>query len=320
MRWRYHPQEIGCLPAPGAEGLPERLARALQERRPTGWVRHGGAYDARPGNHASAPRDAGLHAALVANGRSTLFTLEGHPDLALQRALLRSCDLAVIEGNLDGSCPLVVGLDAEGVGLERVREEDVERVVALVGPRPPRARLPPGGIPRFDAASEEDLVDHLLDLLETRGRGRPLVGVLLASADDRPEALAESSRILEAVCGRVVRVDDLPATVPGAERVPPSHPGWGEAGRILTAFEAFPDAALLVLDAAQPATRVERLLAQRDPLAVATAFRSRDTHMPEPGAILWEPRARDALAAALAGGSGCERRALVQSGTALLDS
>lgn len=321
MDWRYHPQEIAWRSLPDSDhALPQRLVLALQEHRPTGWVRHGGDFDAMPSGIPGAARDAGLHAVLVASGLRTLLSLEGHPDLALQRSLLRSCDLVVAQGMVDGSCPLVVELDADGKGLETLAPRDLGRVAALVGTRGPRMALPPGGIPRFPLDAMDELAEHLLDLLETRGRERPLVGILLAAPDEAAEAQAAAARALEERCGRVVRISTNAQGPTGIETIAPSHPSWGDGGRILTAFEAFPDASLLVVSPApEHVARLDRLLAERDVLAVATAYRARDTHMPDTGAIVWEPRARAALAATLATGSGCERRALVQSGTTLLD-
>lgn len=314
MLWQYHPQEIVWRPSPaGPTDGAARLAGALHAHRPAALVRHGAAYPS-----IGAPD--GLHGLLVANGTATSLVLQGHPDLPLQRTLLRSCDIVVAEGRIDSSCPWVVELDADGRGLEEIPPEQRGNVAALVGGRAPRAELPPGGIPRFGPDDPEGLAEHILDLLETRGRERPLVGILLASSDDSPEVRASGARALAERCARVLAVGAPEPGTPGVEAMPSAHPDWGDAGRILSAFEVLPQASLLVLDASSGhMARLDRLIAERDALAAATAFRARDTHMGDPGASVWEPRAREWLAAMLAAGTACARRTLVQAPTHLLE-
>lgn len=261
-----------------------------------------------------------MKALLVANGAATSLLLQGHPDLPLQRALLRSCDLVVAEGRIDSSCPWIVELDADGVGLEEIPFEQRGNVAALVGPRGPLAELPPGGIPRFPPNDLDSLADHVLDLFETRGRERTLTGILLASPSDSPESCAIAYQALAERCPRVIAVGTPPSAIPGAESIPSAHPGWGDAGRILSAFETLPESSLLVLEVSSPYVgRLDRLLSERDVLAAAAAFRNRDTHMPAPSASIWEPRAREWLAAMLAAGTACTRRTLVQAPTHLVE-
>lgn len=325
MDWQYHPQEIVWRPSRNSlPDAPARFAMALQAHRPTGWVRHGAAFSATLDGDPGKSRSNGLHAAMVANGGQTALSFHGHPDLALQRGLLRSCDIVVAEGRVGSSAPWIVELDASGRGLEEIPPEDLHRVCALVGPRAPVAELPPGGIPRFSPDGIDDfaeLAEHVLDLLETRGRERPLVGLLLAGTGDDVQALASARLALSGICQRVGMVAPPGATVPReCETVASNHPGWGDSGRILSAFEAFPGSSLVVLDTRPGnAARLERLLSERDVLAAATAFRDRDTHMPELGASLWEPRAKESLLAMLGAGVVCPRRTLVQARTHLID-
>lgn len=322
MDWQYHAQEIVWQPRPGSPSdAASLLAKALQTHRPTGWVRHGSLHEATIQGAIGLESDASVHAALLANGRNTILARQGHPDPALQRFLLQSCDLVVVEGDVGSSNPRIVELDDEGRGLERLPEADRAGVVALVGRRAPACPLPPGGIPRFSPEDVADLADHLLDALETRARSRPPTGLFLSNPDDRPEARQAALRALHAACERVLHVgSDEALERGGVEIVPSNHPAWGDAGRILSAFEALDDQTLVVLDSAEEhVARLERLLAGRDVLSEATAFRARDTHMPDPGASIWEPRARQRLGGMLAIGIVCPRRTLVQASAHLLD-
>jgi len=96
----------------------------------------------------------------------------------------------------------------------------------------------------------------------------------------------------------------------------------GPAAGILAALEARPDHAWLVVAVDLPlldAATLARLVAQRDPLALATAYRSPDNGLPEPLCAIWEPRSRAPLAGFIGGGRDCPRKFLLTHGAALLE-
>ena len=96
----------------------------------------------------------------------------------------------------------------------------------------------------------------------------------------------------------------------------------GPSAGILAALGAEPTAAWLVLACDLPfldAPTLATLVAGRDPSQVATAFRSAHDGLPEPLCAIFEPAAREPLAAAVAAGKTCPRRFLRQSAVALLD-
>ncbi len=308
MAWQYHPQEIIWRPR-GTSGVARKLAARLQQERPTGWVGHGVNFE----TAIPAPDTA---AALTCTGRETRWIRTGHPDLALQRALLRDFDLAVVEGFVDSTAPWVVELDENGLGLDEIPFGDRSRVIALVGEVSPVADIPPGGIARFRPSEMDDLADHLLDTLEIASRRRPLVGLLLANADTPPDLHATARATLETRCGLVLQEPSSQEAEPFHSR----HPGWNQAGLLLTAMELHPDAAVLTLEPSPEAiSRFESLMEGRDSLAEATAYRARDTHMPSPACAIWEPRARGRLLGMLSVDIACLRRTLVAAGTHLLD-
>lgn len=304
MVWQYHPQEIIWRPR-GPSGAARKLAARLQQERPTAWVGHGAAF----GATLLAPNEP---ATLTCTGHETRWIRTGHPDLALQRALLRDFDLAVVEGFVDSTAPWVVELDENGLGLEEIPFEDRSRVVALVGEVTPVADIPPGGIARFQSSELDDLADHLLDTLETAGRRRPLVGLVLVTPDSPPDQIQAARATLETRCGLVL--------APDSPELALRHPQWHQAGLLLSVMELHPEAAISTLEpTAEAITRFERLMDARDPLAEATAYRARDSHMPSPSCAVWEPRARGRLLSMLSVDIACLRRTLVASGTRLLD-
>jgi len=308
MEWQYHPQEIVWRPR-GESGPARALAARLRAERPTAWVGHGASFE------SSLP-EASEASSLVCTGRQTRWLRSGHPDLALQRTLLRDCDLVVVEGRVESAGPWVVELDPDGHGLEDIPFEERSRVSALVGPCAPVAELPPGGIPRFGAHEMDALADHLMDTLETAARRRPLVGLVMATPDHAPQAVA-AARAALATHGALVLDLDSDA---GADAFRNLHTGWGQAGLLLSAMERHPAAAVATLEpVAEAVDRFERLMSERDPLAEATAFRARDTHMPSPACAVWEPRSRGRILGLLSLDVACLRRTLVASATRLLD-
>lgn len=303
MAWQYHPQEIVWRPR-GLSGGARRLAERLHRERPTAWVGHGA--------HFGTDTPSEGPATLTCSGRETRWLRSGHPDLAMQRSLLRDVDLAVVEGRVDSAGPWVVELDESGLGLEEIPLQDRSRVAALVGDAFPRADVPPGGIPRFGHAEHAELADHLLDMLESSGHQRPLVGLLLASSDAPAEHVALARTALESRCGLVLDSDN--------PDIASRHPRWQQAGLLLGAMELHPEAAIATLEPTVEAiARWEHLLDARDPLAEATAYRARESHMPSPACAVWEPRARGRLFGMLSVDVACLRRTLVACGTKLLD-
>jgi molybdenum cofactor guanylyltransferase len=98
--------------------------------------------------------------------------------------------------------------------------------------------------------------------------------------------------------------------------------GEGPIIGIRSALAAHPQAAWLVLACDLPFlsdTALSQLLRQRDPSALATAFRSTHDGLPEPLCAIWEPAAAPALAAYQAEGGRCPRKFLIRHAVPLLE-
>jgi molybdopterin converting factor subunit 1 len=98
--------------------------------------------------------------------------------------------------------------------------------------------------------------------------------------------------------------------------------GEGPIVGIRSALAADKDAAWLVLACDLPFVTdaaLEQLLAERDPTALATAFRSAHDGLPEPLCAVWEPAAAAALAAHQATGAWCPRKFLMRHPVRLLE-
>ena len=99
-------------------------------------------------------------------------------------------------------------------------------------------------------------------------------------------------------------------------------PGIGPIAGIAAALLEHPKAAWLVVACDLPfvtAATLQYLIAHRDPLRMATAYRSTHDNLPEPLCAIWEPAARDGVLAHIAAGKQCPRKFLINSDVLLLD-
>jgi len=98
--------------------------------------------------------------------------------------------------------------------------------------------------------------------------------------------------------------------------------GEGPIVGIRSALAANPQVAWLVLACDLPFlsdAALSQLLRERDPTAVATAYRSTHDGLPEPLCAIWEPAAAAALAAYEAEGGRCPRKFLIRQAVPLLE-
>jgi molybdenum cofactor guanylyltransferase len=109
----------------------------------------------------------------------------------------------------------------------------------------------------------------------------------------------------------------------GRPMIVDSFAGEGPIVGIRSALAANPRVAWLVLACDLPFlsdAALSQLLRERDPSAVATAYRSTHDGLPEPLCAIWEPAAAAALAAYEAEGGRCPRKFLIREAVPLLES
>jgi molybdopterin-guanine dinucleotide biosynthesis protein A len=103
--------------------------------------------------------------------------------------------------------------------------------------------------------------------------------------------------------------------------------GLGPLAGIIAAQERYPEVAWLVLACDLPfldGATLDELLAARDPVRPATAFRAihpnpKHNGLPEPLCAIYEPSSRDAILAHVAAGKDCPRKFLINADTKLID-
>lgn len=137
--------------------------------------------------------------------------------------------------------------------------------------------------------------------------------------------LMRAWHLLEAVTERAFvsvraeqRDDSLRARLP---QIIDRYDAIGPAAGILTAQEAYPDVAWMVIACDLPLLDkavLKTLIAARDASCDATAFISRFDELPEPLCALWEPSSHAVMKQRFDAGSCCPRKTLILSRTKLL--
>lgn len=260
-------------------------------------------------------------------GWAELGDLPGGQDLS---NLDPSPDWWFVEGWKDGNHPRLVLLDAEGRMEERLTEIGTTGIVAL---------LYPDDAVRARAASRfpdlpllfRDALPEISALVESHMRSRiaPLSGLVLMGGRSRrmgedkalldykgrPQALQAAHDLL-ALCRDVhlsMRADQEIPLPPGMSRLVDRFLDFGPLGGILSAFEAAPRSAWLVVACDMPMLgpdTLQKLVEGRNPWKAATALRDPAKSFPEPLAAIWEPKCRQILLQGLAVGIRCPRRNL----------
>jgi molybdopterin-guanine dinucleotide biosynthesis protein A len=110
----------------------------------------------------------------------------------------------------------------------------------------------------------------------------------------------------------------------GYKTITDSFIDMGPAGAIMSAFLYDPNAAWVALACDLPLLTegvVQNLITNRNPSAIATAYRSPENEngFPEPLIALWEPKAFPELLRFLSQGIMCPRKVLINSDTHLID-
>ncbi len=105
--------------------------------------------------------------------------------------------------------------------------------------------------------------------------------------------------------------------------LPDTFLGLGPMGAILSALRQNPDSAWLVVACDLPLldeAALRHLVANRNPSAIATAYRSPVSGFPEPLVAIWEPKSYPVLLQFLAQGYSCPRKVLINSPVQVIDA
>lgn len=348
-RFAYHPFEVALCGYSGAgkTTLACRLLARWRERYRVGFVKH----DAHRFEMDKAGKDT--HRAAEAGAAGVMINDPRHfaristlPYSLFERAYaFADADFVLAEGFKRSGLPKLLLLDADGRAWGEYREGQFTNVLAVAGPGDPPEGLgdPPEGLdaPFFHRDDVDGIGAFIEDFIHRQAEA-PLYGLVLVGGesrrmgrpkwalDYRGEPQAErTARLLGTVCARVflsVRPGQSVEGLPEVERIEDRFPAWGPMAGILSAMEVHPEAAWLVAACDLPfldAPTLEDLVAGRDPLRLATAYRSArggaHAGLPEPLCAVWEPRARGRLLQAAGLGVLSPRAVLAEATPRLLD-
>ena len=147
-------------------------------------------------------------------------------------------------------------------------------------------------------------------------------GLLSYHGKPQREYLYEQMRPLCREVYLSIRPEQEGSLPDGFEFIADENKYRGPLNGLLSAHHAFPDAAWLVVACDLPLVDqqvLEFLLERRNPNAMATAFATRKTGLPEPLAAIWEPLGLQAAETHLqTAESSCPRKFLINTETALV--
>jgi molybdenum cofactor guanylyltransferase len=339
-RFTYHPFEFALAgySGSGKTTLVCKLLERWSERYNVGFVKH----DAHRFEMDREGKDT--HRATVAGASTVMINDPRHfaristlPYSQFERtAAFIDADFVIAEGYKRSDLPKLLVLDTDGHALDEYRAGTFENVRAIAGPSEAPADL---DVPYF----HRDDVEGIAGFIEEHIHGiadAPLHGLVLLGGESRrmgspkwalrygdsEETQAERTiRLLSEVCERVF----VSARTEQASELPShfgliidSFPYRGPVAGILSAMHANPHAAWLVAACDLPLlddVTVRHLVANREPLKIATAYRGSVDKLPEPLCAIWEPRSQQRLLQAAGLRLGCPRKVLIESAPALLD-
>jgi molybdenum cofactor guanylyltransferase len=337
-RFTYHPFEVALCgySGSGKTTLACRLLARWRDRYRVGFAKH----DAHRFDMDKAGKDtyeathAGAASVLINDPRhfARISTL---PYSIFERAYaFVDADFVLAEGFKHSDLPKLLLLDADGRAWSEYREGQFANVLAIVGPGAPPEPLDAPFLHRDDVEGIASFIESYL----RRQSEAPLYGLVLVGGQSRRMGTAKwaldyqgepqaqhTARLLGEVCERVflsVRAGQPVEGMPELPRIEDRFPAWGPSAGILSAMEVHPDAAWLVVACDLPfldGPTLATLAARRDPLMVATTYRSSHGGLPEPLCTIWEPRARQRLLQAAGIDRNCPRKVLIESRPLLLD-
>lgn len=268
----------------------------------------------------------------------------GERTLFQQRTWLNEADLVLVNGNHFPANRQIVIIDPrkEASLQKRLTQlSQVDLILLTDSQQPPfdflQAHLATQQkAPKVLALSDvEHIADYLRTLLQA---ARPaLLGLVLAGGKSQRMGQDKgtiayhgqpqreyAAELLRPYCTEVflsVRPDQAPSVDSAFPLLPDTFLGLGPMGAILSAFQARPDAAWLVIACDLPLLQhhtLEQLVRERHTQHMATAFISPVNQFPEPLIAIWEPRSYPILLQFLAQGISCPRKALINNPVHLL--
>ncbi len=331
----FNPYEIAIcgFKNSGKTTLATSVISALADTHDIGYAKHDGhrfEMD-HPGKDTHRAAAAGARTIRINDDEHHALIHRGATNEFDQRAAMLQADVVIAEGCKRANIDKIVMLDDAAT----ILDEELENVIAYVGTAPSWSGA--AETPYF----QRDDVAAIVDFVTARWAARvpPLRGLVLTGGrstrmqQDKSGlqyhgvSQTEFVHALLAPHMRDVLVSTRAEQADKADHagLPQLHDrfhGLGPIGGILTAMQADPAAAWLVVACDLPfleSGTFEALVSGRNPFKPATAFRGTGNGLPEPLCAIYEPKARYRLHQFVGLGCHCPRKVLINSDPQLLD-
>ncbi len=269
----------------------------------------------------------------------------GKPESYQLRPMFNEMDLVLVNGNHFAAKKQVVVIDSkkeESLRRKLDRLTDVQ-LILLTDPTLSPFDFLKENLPGLDKIPVLQLADfqaiHSFFEKKIHDAVPPLHGLVLAGGKSRrmgtdKSVLQYHSKpqrdmmvdILEKICRKThlsCRPEQAGELVYTHDVLPDTFLGLGPMGAILSALRQEPDCAWLVVACDLPLldeAALRHLVSQRNPSAIATAYRSPESGFPEPLVAIWEPKSYPVLLQFLAQGYSCPRKVLINSSVHVIDA
>jgi molybdopterin-guanine dinucleotide biosynthesis protein A len=260
------------------------------------------------------------------------------------RQLFSEMDLVLVNGNHQQAKAQVVVIDSRKKASLQKRLEQLnnvqlillaegeQEVFSFVQEALPQWR----GLPIFNIGNTEKIIQFFRDKLQ---QSTPkLNGLVLAGGRSQrmghdkgaigwhgQEQRYHMADLLKGLCDSVFiscRPEQQEEISSSYSTLSDTFTGLGPYGAILSAFQAQPDNAWLVVACDLPlldAPTLQYLADSRNTAALATTFKSPHDAFPEPLITIWEPKSYQALLSFMAQGYTCPRKVLINNHIQLLE-
>lgn len=338
----FHPFELAIcgFSGSGKTTLVKRLVPRLAERYRVACFKHGcHRFDIdRKGKDSEVIKAAGAHTVVISDPLKHALVADGKPAPLWTRSVVEHSDILLVEGLKELPLPKLLMIDRECSMLELLERGDITNVQLIVTPdQATRQQAERCGFPVVDRDDIESILAFIENYFKTIAP--PLYGLVLAGGRSSRMGydkalidyngqyqISHAADLLATVCRKTLvscrqeQLDTYAST--GRECIPDAYIGIGPLAALLSAQQAEPDAAWLILACDLPfmtAELIMELAHRRNPMAPATAFIHRESRRVEPLVAIYEPKSRRELLLRHAFGNNSLASYLQDMSSGLLD-
>jgi molybdopterin-guanine dinucleotide biosynthesis protein MobB len=313
LDWLFHPFEFAFCgySDSGKTTVLLELIKELSKQYKIGYVKHNahGFQIDREGKDTYRAMSQGAYSYLI-NDYEHFAEVHLEPlDTIRQRTALLGSDILFIEGYKTSSAPKFIFTGRDKNIVKELQENRLANIIGLIG-MDDRAPEFAEGHPYFHSRDITGIKNRILEIISEKIKKTKLYGLILtggmSSRMNREKCLLSYHGVsqvdychdlLSRSCEKVFVSSRREQASKGFNsdipRILDRFLDMGPLGGILTAMFEYPRAAWLVLGCDMPFVDNEvlsKLIQERNPLKMATAFVHDEKHYPEPLCTIYEPK------------------------------